>query len=80
MKNEIKNEAFSIIAEILKVNTKTLNINSSSKNIKNWDSLANFNILIAIEKKFNIKIKAKDYSKLGNLSDILKIINLYKKK
>ena len=26
MKNEIKNEAFSIIAEILKVNTKTLNI------------------------------------------------------
>lgn len=79
MKNEIKNEAFSIIAEILKVNTKTLNINSSSKNIKNWDSLANFNILIAIEKKFNIKIKAKDYSKLGNLSDILKIINLYKK-
>ena len=79
MKNEIKNEAFSIIAEILKVNTKTLNINSSSKNIKNWDSLANFNILIAIEKKFNIKIKAKDYSKLGNLSDILKIIDLYKK-
>ena len=79
MKNEIKNEAFSIIAEILKVNTKTLNINSSSKNIKNWDSLANFNILIAIEKKFNIEIKAKDYSKLGNLSDILKIINLYKK-
>ena len=79
MKNEIKNEAFSIIAEILKVNTKTLNINSSSKNIKNWDSLANFNILIAIEKKFKIKIKAKDYSKLGNLSDILKIIDLYKK-
>ena len=79
MKNKIKNEAFSIIAEILKVNTKTLNINSSSKNIKNWDSLANFNILIAIEKKFNIKIKAKDYSKLGNLSDILKIIDLYKK-
>tara|TARA_B100001559_G_C16240186_1_gene502002 strand:- start:153 stop:392 length:240 start_codon:yes stop_codon:yes gene_type:complete len=79
MKNEIKNEAFSIVAETLKVNTKILNINSSSKNIKNWDSLANFNILIAIEKKFNIKIKAKDYSKLGNLSEIVKLINLYKK-
>ena len=76
MKNEIKNEAFSIVAETLKVNTKILNINSSSKNIKNWDSLANFNILIAIEKKFNIKIKAKDYSKLGNLSEIVKLINL----
>ncbi len=79
MKNEIRNEAFSIVAEILKVNTKTLNINSSSKNLKNWDSLANFNILIAIEKKFNIKIKAKDYSKLGNLSDIIKVIELCKK-
>ena len=79
MKNEIKNEAFSIVAETLKVNTKILNINSSSKNIKNWDSLANFNIFKAIEKKFNIKIKAKDYSKLGNLSEIVKLINLQKK-
>tara|TARA_B100000575_G_C22951820_1_gene550444 strand:+ start:402 stop:641 length:240 start_codon:yes stop_codon:yes gene_type:complete len=79
MNNDIKNEVFSIVAEILKVNTKKLNKNSSSKNIKNWDSLANFNILIAIEKKFNIKIRASDYSKLGNLSEIVKIIDLYKK-
>lgn len=79
MNNDIKNEVFSIVAEILKVNTKMLNLNSSSKNIKNWDSLANFNILIAIEKKFNIKIRASDYSKLGNLSEIVKIIDLYKK-
>ncbi len=79
MNNDTKNEVFSIVAEILKVNTKKLNKNSSSKNIKNWDSLANFNILIAIEKKFNIKIRASDYSKLGNLSEIVKIIDLYKK-
>ncbi len=79
MNDDIKNEVFSIVAEILKVNTKKLNKNSSSKNIKNWDSLANFNILIAIEKKFNIKIRASDYSKLGNLSEIVKIIDLYKK-
>ena len=79
MKNEIKNKVFSIVAEVLKVDTKILNINSSAKNIKSWDSLANFNILMAIEKKFKIKIKASDYSKLGNLSDIIKLIDLYKK-
>ena len=39
---------------------------------KNWDSLANFNILLSIEKEFNIKFNSKEFSALNTFSGILK--------
>jgi len=39
---------------------------------KNWDSLANFNILLSIEKEFNIKFNTKEFSALNTFSGILK--------
>ena len=39
---------------------------------KNWDSLANFNILLSIEKEFKIKFNSKEFSVLNSFSDIIK--------
>lgn len=77
MKN-IENKIIEIISDVLNINKKKINNNSNSKNIKNWDSLANFNILISIEKKFSIKIKTQDYSKLNTVKEIISLIKTYK--
>ena len=49
-----KKEILIIIKKILK--NKNVNINSGSKNIDNWDSLAQLDILTALDKKLNGKI------------------------
>lgn len=39
-----------------------------------WDSLGNFNILLACEKKFNIKFSNKEFNKVKSFKEILKIV------
>ena len=74
MKDQIFKEIVEIVLKVLKINKKKINIKSRSSNEKNWDSLANFNILLALEKKYKLRIKTKDYEKLNNLKDIVKLI------
>ena len=77
MKN-IDSKIQEIVSEVLNIDRKEINNNSNSGNFQNWDSLANFNILISIEKKFSIKIKTQDYSKLNNLKEIVSLVKTFK--
>lgn len=77
MKN-IDSKIQEIVSEVLNIDKKEINNNSKSGNFQNWDSLANFNILISIEKKFSIKIKTQDYSKLNNVKEIISLIKTFK--
>ena len=46
---------------------EAINEKTTSKDIKNWDSLAQVGIIILIEKKFKIKFSVKE---VGNLKKI----------
>jgi len=39
---------------------------------KNWDSLANLNILLSVEREFKVKFSTKEFSILNSFVDILK--------
>ena len=67
-----------IISEVLNADDNQINLKSASDNIKNWDSLANFNILQSIEKTFSIKVKTQDFSKLNSVKQILTLIKKYR--
>ena len=71
MKNKItKDEIYKIIGKILKTKPeKILKIDRFDK-IKNWDSLAQLDILSAIDKKLG--------NKLNNLNDISSILSVKK--
>lgn len=71
MSNKItKNEIYKIIGKILKTTPeKILKIDRFDK-IKNWDSLAQLDILSAIDKKLG--------NKLNNLNDISSILSVKK--
>tara|TARA_Y100000768_G_scaffold384253_1_gene367946 strand:- start:255 stop:506 length:252 start_codon:yes stop_codon:yes gene_type:complete len=71
MKNKIsKDEIYKIIGKILKTTPeKILKIDRFDK-IKNWDSLAQLDILSAIDKKLG--------NKLNNLNDISSILSVKK--
>tara|TARA_B100000902_G_C26721937_1_gene627070 strand:- start:71 stop:322 length:252 start_codon:yes stop_codon:yes gene_type:complete len=71
MKNKItKNEIYKIIGKILKTTPeKIIKIDRFDK-IKSWDSLAQLDILSAIDKKLG--------NKLNNLNDISSILSVKK--
>jgi|TARA_B100000959_G_C14711612_1_gene513165 acyl carrier protein len=65
----------SIVSKIIKINEKDININSKSSDFYKWDSLAQVNIILEIEKITEKKIKA---NKMGELTSIKSILNYLK--
>ncbi len=66
-----------IVIDIIKkvINENKIDINSKSSQFKRWDSLANINIALELEKKFNIKIKASDMENMNSVKEIIKVLN-----
>tara|TARA_B100001996_G_C18339160_1_gene469451 strand:+ start:373 stop:609 length:237 start_codon:yes stop_codon:yes gene_type:complete len=76
MKNKIEEEVIKIVSQITRINLKkNYKINKSLLKFR-WDSLQHINIIIAIEKKFKVKIGT---SKVDKLNDINSIVNFLKK-
>ena len=69
-------EVISIIANKISVSEKDLNENSKSSDFYRWDSLAQLNIILEIEKKIEKKI---DASVMGELTSVKSIIDYLKK-
>jgi acyl carrier protein len=64
------------VSKTVGVPSEQLDINSESSNFYKWDSLAQLNIIIEIEKKINKKI---DASMMGELTSIKLIVGHLKK-
>ena len=64
-------QVIKLVQDIL---NEKINSNSSQSNCKNWDSMAYLSILSSLEKKYNIKISQKNFSKFDSIKNILKII------
>ena len=72
-----KNELIKIFKDQLKIKGK-FKETSKIYYYKNWDSLANLNILLSIERAFKVKFSTKEFSVLNSFVEILK--NVKKKK
>jgi len=77
MTSKIKiKEIISIISNKISVPEKDISENSKSSDFYKWDSLAQLNIVLEIEKKINKKI---DASMMGELTSVKSIIDYLKK-
>ena len=65
-------QIISIISKHIKVSEKKIDINSKSSDFFQWDSLAQVNIVLEIEKQTNTKISS---SKMSELTSVKSIIN-----
>ena len=73
-----KEVVIKIIKDILKIKSKNIDVAKLQIGThKNWDSLANMQILMEIEKKLNIRFSVND---LGSLNSVKKILNKLKLK
>jgi len=68
-------QVISIVSRNIKVSVKDINLNSKSSDFYQWDSLAQVNIILEIEKNINKEIGA---SKMGELTSIKSILSYLK--
>lgn len=47
---------------------------TNSSDIEDWDSLAQINLIVAIEEEYNIKFNLEEVSKLNNVGEMLELI------
>ncbi len=69
-KTTLSKKISNIISKQIKVSK--INLNDGINKTRNWDSIGNLNILLAIEKELDIKFKTKEFNSLINFRNILK--------
>lgn len=63
-----------IFREEFQNDTLVVNETTNADDIADWDSLANINLVVAMEREFGIKIDIDDYQKIQNVGDMVKLI------
>ena len=63
-----------IMSQILKVDIKLINQQSSASAFDNWDSMSNVRLILAIEKKFDIKIQISETTSIDNVGDLIRLV------
>jgi|TARA_B100001964_G_C14156852_1_gene564739 acyl carrier protein len=66
-----KNKLFKVVAEVFNVKLNSIDMNTNSNNIKNWDSLGMINLITEIEKTFNIKFDILEIPLLHSIKIII---------
>lgn len=52
----------------------TITQTTNAKDIKAWDSLANINLIVAMEKEFKIKFNIQEIKQLKNVGGMIELI------
>ena len=64
--------------DLIKIFKKELNIKVNTKSkmydFVKWDSMGNFNILLAVEKNFKVKFSSKEFNEIKSFKEILKVV------
>ena len=74
-KSTILHKINQIFIDVLDNKDITLTESTSAKDIEEWDSLTNIQIIISIEKEFNIHFTTKDLLNLKSVKDIVECIS-----
>ncbi len=70
----ILNQVRQTVAETLNVPLSSISKGSSAENMDIWDSLAQVNLMMAIEQTFEITLEVEDFMKLNSVTSITTFI------
>ena len=68
---EIKERLQEIFRDVFDDEELEIREDMSAKDIEDWDSLAQINLIIAIEKEFGVKFNLEEVKKIKNIGEML---------
>ena len=66
----------SIFQEVFDDETIIVDETTSSADIADWDSLEHINLIVAVEKQFEIKFDINEINKMKNVGDMINVVVL----
>tara|TARA_B100001142_G_scaffold304146_1_gene331984 strand:+ start:1182 stop:1427 length:246 start_codon:yes stop_codon:yes gene_type:complete len=74
MSEEILKKINEIFIDVFDDNHLIIKKDTNADDIEDWDSLANINLVVAMEKEFNIKFIITEIEALENVGDMVDLI------
>lgn len=71
---EIFERVNNVFRDVFDDETITVNENTTSSDIEDWDSLEHINLIVAIENEFGIKFGMNEVTGMKNVGEMVKII------
>lgn len=72
--NRLNSRLEKVIREVFPIEAETIDENWTSDDIPDWDSVGHLNLIMEIEKEFNIKIEIEEMFEVEKLGDIIPIL------
>lgn len=63
-----------VFRDVFDDETIIVNDNTTANDIEDWDSLEHINLVVSIEKEFNIKFSMAEINKLNNVGEMVDVI------
>jgi acyl carrier protein len=73
-RDEVYSKLNEVFQDVFDDEDITVNDATTSSDIEDWDSLEHINLVVALEKKFNIKFNMVEVNKLKNVGEMVDII------
>ena len=71
-----KDDFFNEVKIVFKNYSGKINFNLSPNEVEDWDSMGHLNLIMSMEKKFNITIEFEEAIMIDNLESLFNLINL----
>lgn len=72
--SEILSRITSLMKKVFENDSLVITMDTSNKDVEEWDSLNYTAIISAIEKDFNIKFKMREFLEFKNVGDIVRTV------
>lgn len=77
-KNEIIVELNKIFEDVIDEGTVSLSLTTTSEDVDGWDSLTHIQLVVGIEKHFNLRFTSEEITNWKNVGDMINCIILRK--
>lgn len=74
-KNDILLKVQTVFIEVFDDENITINLNTSSDDIEEWDSLTHIQLVVSIEKEFKIRFNSKEIQNWKNIGEMVNSIS-----
>jgi acyl carrier protein len=65
-----------IIADTLFMSLEEIGEDASQESVRNWDSLQQLNLVLALEQTFNVRLKPEEFAAMTSVDKILEQLGL----
>jgi acyl carrier protein len=62
------------MADVFDIDDTGITLDTSAKDIEEWDSLSHIRLIVAVERKFKIKFKNSEIESLQRVGDLVALI------